>query len=93
MFTIEERTTLVGISELRTKLDEVLKAAKHSKVVIGRRNKPVAVLMDIDVYNRLDGLIEAWSDEQLSVQASQRLAAAKRRQHVHLAQAKKQLGL
>ena len=93
MFTIEERTTLVGISELRTKLDEVLKAAKHSKVIIGRRNKPVAVLMDIDVYNRLDDLIEAWSDENLSAQASKRLVGAKHRHHVSLAQAKKQLGL
>ena len=90
MFTIEERTTLVGISELRTKLDEVLKAAKHSKVIIGRRNKPVAVLMDIEVYNRLDDLIEAWSDENLSAQASKRLAGAKRRHHVSMAQAKKQ---
>ena len=93
MFTIEERTTLVGISELRTKLDEILKAAKHSKVLIGRRNKPVAVLMDIDVYNRLDELIEAWTDEQLAVQATQRLAGAGRRHRISLAQAKKRLGL
>ncbi len=93
MLTIAERTTLVGISELRTKLDEVLRAAKHSKVLIGRRNKPLAVLMDIDVYNRLDDLIEAWTDEQLAVQAAKRLAGAGRRGRVSLAQARKKLGL
>ncbi len=73
MITVEENTTIVGVSELRTKLEEVLKASRHSKVIINQRNKPIAVLMDIDIYNKLDELLEEWSDQQLAREAKERM--------------------
>jgi len=39
MITIKEDTTLVGVSELRTKMDEILKESKKHKVLIEKRNK------------------------------------------------------
>jgi len=39
MHTIEENTTLVGTTELRSKMKDILKALKHSKVVLENPQK------------------------------------------------------
>jgi len=93
MMTVKENTTIVGVSELRTKLEEVLKASKYSKIIINQRNKPIAVLMDIDVYNRLDELIEEWSDQQLAHEAKTRSSKSKRSDYISSMEARKRLGL
>jgi prevent-host-death family protein len=93
MMTVKENTTIVGVSELRSKLEQVLKASKYSKIIINQRNKPVAVLMDIDVYNRLDELIEEWSDQQLAHEAKQRASKSKKSDYISSAEARKRLGL
>lgn len=56
MITIKEDTTLVGISELRTHMDKVLKEMKKRKILLQNRNKPVAVIMSIDKYNQVNGM-------------------------------------
>jgi prevent-host-death family protein len=72
MLTIKENTTLVGISELRTKIDEILKKAKEHRVLIEKRNKLVAVLMDIENYNRIEKILDALEDIALGYLAKER---------------------
>jgi antitoxin (DNA-binding transcriptional repressor) of toxin-antitoxin stability system len=42
MITVKEDTTLVGISELRTNFAKVMEAVGKHKVLLERRNKPLA---------------------------------------------------
>ena len=72
MFTVKEDTTLVGISELRTHFDRVLEAIGKSKVLLKKRNKPLAVIVPIDKFNRMEELIEMIEDAGLGYLAKGR---------------------
>lgn len=72
MITIKEDTTLVGISELRTNFAKVLEALGRYKVLLEKRNKPFAVIVPIDKYNRMQELIELIEDAGLGYLARER---------------------
>jgi len=72
MITIKENTTLVGVSELRTKMEAILKMSRNHKVVIGRRNRPVAVVMDIKKYDEMERMLDALEDFALGYLAQER---------------------
>jgi prevent-host-death family protein len=72
MITVKEDTTLVGVSELRTNIDKILEESKKHKVMIGRRNKPVAVLMDMEKYNQMEATLELLEDFALGFMAKER---------------------
>ena len=73
MITVKEDTTLVGISEFRTHADDILKTAKKHRVVIEKRNKPVAVLLSMELYEKLEELIELVEDRLLGEIALKRM--------------------
>jgi prevent-host-death family protein len=58
MFTTEEKTTLVGITDLRTQAKKMLECLKDSRVIITERNAPRAVVIDYDNYQKMRELIE-----------------------------------
>ena len=72
MLTVEKDTTLVGISEFRTKIDEILAEVKKRPVLIEKRNKPVAMLLSIEEFKRLESLVELIEDYGLAALARQR---------------------
>ena len=72
MYTIKEDTTLIGVSELRNRIDKILEEARHHKIVIEKRNKPVAVLIAIDQYNAMEELIDHIEDLELGRVAKER---------------------
>lgn len=72
MFTVKEDTTLVGISEMRTSFDKVLGAIGNSKVLLERRNKPLAVIVSIEKYNQMEHFIESAEDMVLGYLARER---------------------
>lgn len=65
MWHFEENTTLFGISELRTKLTELIAALKTSKVILAIRRKPFAVLISIKRYKEIEALLELVEDRSL----------------------------
>lgn len=77
MITLKDDSTLVSISELRTKLDKILEASKTSKVLIGKRNKPVAVLLAIEKYNEMEEILDLFEDEALGYLARERQKKSK----------------
>ena len=77
MITIKENTTLVGVSELRTHIDEILEESKKHKVLIGKRNKPVAVLMSMEKYNQIETTLDALEDYALGFLARERETQSK----------------
>lgn len=72
MHILEEHTTLVGITELRTRLKEILEALKHSRVVLALRNAPLAVLVPIERYRKIEALLEQVEDRALGYLAKER---------------------
>jgi len=72
MRTIEKNTTLVGVSELRTNFDEILKKAKETRVIIEKRKKFMAVLMDMEKYEKMERMLDAVEDIMLGYLARER---------------------
>ena len=72
MITVREDTTIVGVSEMRTKMDEILRLAKKHRVIIEKRNKPVAALVDIEKYDEMEALLDALEDIALGYLARER---------------------
>jgi prevent-host-death family protein len=93
MFTIKEDTTLVGVSELRTKLDKIIEESKRHKVVIEKRNKPIAVIMAIDRYSAIEELLETIEDLELGRVARQREKGTSRKDYIAIEDAYKRIGL
>ena len=87
MFTVKEETTLVGVSELRTRLDAILDEAKRHKVVIEKRNKPVAVLVAIDRYNAIEELLDCIEDLELGGIAKKREKASSWKDYIAIEEA------
>lgn len=91
MFTVKEDTTLVGISELRTHFDRVLEAIGKSKVLLKKRNKPLAVIVPIDKFNRMEELIEMIEDAGLGYLAKERDLKSKTSDYLDLDTVEKKL--
>jgi len=72
MKTYQENTTLVQASELRTKLNEVLKLLPKQKVVLEKHHKPVAFLVDPVEFEESEEIREAYSDILLAFEARKR---------------------
>ena len=91
MITIKENTTLVGVSELRTHLDEILAESKKHKVLIGKRNRPVAVLISMEKYHQMEETIEALEDYALGYLAQERQKRSKLSDYIDLKDAYKKI--
>ena len=90
MITVKEDTTIIGISELRTNIEKILEQSKKHKVLIGRRNKPVAVLMDIERYNKMEETLEMLEDHALGFLAKERESKSKPSDYIALEETLKQ---
>lgn len=91
MFTIEGKTTLVGVAELRKVTAEILEKLKSHKVILTRRNKPVGVILDYEEYQRIEDMMDALEDHVLGTLAQER-AERKDQKVVSLEEAEKRLG-
>jgi prevent-host-death family protein len=92
MISVKENTVLVGITELRKMIPEILKKIKHEKVVLTRRNKPIGILVDYDEYEKMEEMIDTLEDQLLGLLAKQR-ASRKGRKTIDLEEAEKRVGL
>ena len=62
MLTVDRPSALVGISELRTRADEILSIAKTHRVMLGKRGKPIAVLVPVAEWERQERLLDEFED-------------------------------
>ena len=91
MITVKEDTTLVGISELRTHIDEILEQTKKHKVLIGKRNKPVAVLINMEKFHQMEATLDLLEDFALGFLAQERESQSKASDYVDIETVKKKL--
>ncbi len=92
MITVDEKTTIVGVAELREEIVEVLKQLKKHKVILTRRNKPVGVLIDYNEYEKISLIEQEFEDLVLGLIARER-AQRKGRRTITLDDAEKKVGL
>lgn len=91
MHTIEEKTTLVGATELRTRMKEIQSALKHSKVILEMRNKPFAVLVPLEKYQKMEEMMDILEDRVLGYLAKKR-DHIKENHYLNLDDVEKKLG-
>ncbi len=92
MITVEEKTTLVGVTELRKVSKEILGKLKSNKVILTKRNKPVGVLVDYGEFREIEEIMEALEDYILGTLAEER-AKRKGKKVISLEEAEKRLEL
>jgi prevent-host-death family protein len=92
MITVEEKTTIIGVAELRKAIADILEKIKSNKVILTRRNKPVGVIVDYDEYKKMEEIIENLEDYILGQLAKER-AQRKDKKLITLEEAEKKLGL
>ncbi len=92
MITVDEKTTIVGVAELRDEIVKVIKELKKHKVILTRRNKPVGVLIDYDEYEKISRIEEEFEDLVLGLIARER-SQRKGRRTITLEDAEKKVGL
>jgi len=91
MYTIKEDTTLVGVSELRNRIDKIIEETRHHKVIIEKRNKPVAVLIAIDQYNAIEEILDRIEDVELGRSARQRDKRSSGKDYISIEKAYKKI--
>jgi len=91
MFTVKENTTIVGVSEIRTKIDEIIKAAKNSKILIKKRNKFLAVLLDLEKYNEMEEILDTLEDIALGYLAKEREKKSKSTDYINIEEVEKKV--
>jgi prevent-host-death family protein len=91
MITVREDTTLVGVSELRNNIDKILEKSKKHKVLIEKRHKPVAVLMDMERYQQMEATLELLEDYALGLLAKERDAKSTPSDYLSIEELQKRL--
>jgi prevent-host-death family protein len=90
---VQQQSTFVGVSELRTHAEEILTIARHEPVIVEKRHKPMAVLVPIEQYERTAETLEALEDYILGWLAKQREQRSSRKNYLSLEELERRVGL
>lgn len=93
MITVDEKTSIIGVAELRTIGGKILEELKRHKVILTRRNKPVGVVVDYGEYQRMEQIIEALEDNVLGYMAKERAKKVKKEDYISLDEMERLVGL
>ncbi|MBI4313575.1 MAG: type II toxin-antitoxin system Phd/YefM family antitoxin [Candidatus Omnitrophica bacterium] len=93
MLIIKEAATLVGFSELRTKAKQILRAMGKTTVILERRRKPVAVMLPVEKFRKMESLLDWVEDQALGLLAKKREKGTSRKNYLSLEQLKRRLHL
>jgi prevent-host-death family protein len=93
MVIVKEDSALVGVSEFRTKAEEIFNELKNRKVIIEKRNKPIAVLLSLKKYEQMEELFEWIEDNALGYLAKEREKSTTKTKYLSLEELSKKIGL
>ncbi len=92
MFVLDDKTALIGSSDLRTRMAEV-ENMKFEKMFVMKRDKPIAVIMTFDQYKKNCARTEELEDLILAHAAKKRHEASSNDDYISLENAAEQLGI
>ena len=93
MVIVKEDSVLVGVSEFRTKAEAIFNELKSRKVIIEKRNKPIAVLLSLKKYEEMEELFEWIEDNALGYLAKEREKSTAKTKYLSLEELSKKAGL
>ena len=93
MRRVKGDTTLIGISELRTQADAILKVAQHEPVIVEKHHKPMAVLVPIEQYDKTEEALDLLEDHLLGLLAKEREQHSRRKDTLTLEELERRVGL
>jgi len=89
MKIIKQPSAFAAVSELRTRMDEILAQLKETPVTLERHNKQVAVLEDPKRFAAMQEALEEASDIILAFEAHERQKTARSGDYLTLEEVKK----
>ena len=93
MITIKENTTLINISELRNEPEKIFREMRKRRIVVEKHRRPVAVLIPIEQFEEMEGLLDFVEDYVLGHLARERDKKHRNPKWVPLEAAMKRAGL
>ncbi len=84
MITVKKETTIAGLSELRTKSEEILKELKNHPVVLEKHNKPIAVMFDYHRFKVEEEMLDYAEEYILARLAEKRDKETKRSDYIDI---------
>lgn len=93
MRRVQIATTFVGLSELRSQADNILKVAQKERVVLEKRHKPVAVLVPIAQYDKTEETLDLLEDYLLGLLAKEREQHSPKNKLLSLEELERRVGL
>lgn len=93
MIKFKQNTTLVGVSEFRTKPDKIFNEMKNNLVMLEKHGKPVAVLMSVKEFEEMKEMLDFVEDYTLGMLAKERDKKHKNPKWISIEEAMKRTGL
>ena len=84
MITVKDKTTIAGISELRSQAEKILSSTKDHNVILERHNKPVVVMINYKQYETFEKMLDFAEDYVLGMLALERDKKSARRDFVDI---------
>lgn len=84
MFQFNDDTVLIGTTELRTEMPKLAKVLKTKKVIVLKRDKPIAILEDFEDHQEKEALLDTFEDLVLGHLAKERDEASSEDDFVEL---------
>lgn len=84
MITIDKKTTLVDVSDLRSGIDKILEKTRDGLVIIEKRHKPAAVLMSNEEYEHIQKMLDLAEDLVLGSIADTRYKKSRARDYIDI---------
>ena len=91
MKVVRQPSAFAAVSELRTRMDEILAQLKETPVTLEKHNKEVAILEDPRRYAAMQEALEDATDILLAFEARERMRSTPRDAYIPLREAKKRL--
>ncbi len=84
MITVKKEMTIAGLSELRTKSEDILKELKAHPVILEKHSKPVAVMVDYRRFELGEDMLDYAEEYILGKLAQKRHKETKRSDYIDI---------
>jgi len=92
MFELDDKTALIGATDLRTKMSEVENMV-YEKMFVMKREKPIAVIMTFNQYKKNRDRTDELEDLVLGYVAKERDENSTEKDYISLEESAKKLGI
>lgn len=93
MIHINDDTILVGTTDLRSEIPQLMKEVKFKKIIVMKRGKPIGVLENIEQHEEKERLLDTFEELVLGFIAKERYESSTAKNFVRAETVAKKIGL